>query len=164
MKILFFILFIVSLEITAQSNRFLSLDIERISNTKRIKYFEQDKISFKLKNSRHKYKGIIVSLNDTALIIDSTGFILYKNIRKISVDKSNSLTHVASAFISGCGIAYVGLDALNNAINSDKPILRWLDIEIGVGLVAVGQAFKIFTVRHYKINKKHRLKFIDDTP
>ena len=129
-----------------------------------IKYFEQDKIILKVKNSNHKYKGVIVSLNDTALILDSTSFILYKDIRKILVDKSTSLTHVAAAFITGCGVGYIGLDALNNAINNNKPILRILDVEIGVGLIAIGQAFRVFTIKHYKINKKHRLKFIDDTP
>lgn len=164
MKILYLILLVFSLHLTAQSNRFLSLDIEHPSHTKRIKYYEQDKIMVKLKNDPHKYKGTIMLLNDSAMILDSTSLILYKDIRKVLVDRSNSLTHVAAAFITGCGIGYVGLDALNNAINNDKPILRWIDVEIGIGLVAIGQAFRIFAIRHYKINSKHRLKYIDDTP
>jgi len=162
--ILFFILFGFSVEITAQSNRFLSLDIERISTTKRIKFYEKDKISLKIKGSKHKIKGIIVSINDTSIFIDSTETVLIKNIRKILVDKSNYLTHAASIFISGCGVGYVGLDALNNVINNDKPILRCVDVQIGLGLLAVGQAFRIFSIKRYTINKKHRLKFIDDTP
>ena len=162
--IVIFILFLFSGEIYAQSNRFLSLEIERISTTKRIKIYEQDKIMFKVKGSRHKYKGIMVSVNDTSIVIDSTETILIKNIRKILVDKSNYLTHAASIFISGCGIGYVGLDALNNVINNDKPVLRWVDVQIGVGLLAIGQAFRVFAIKRYTINKKHRLRFIDDTP
>jgi len=162
--ILLFILIVFSAGISAQSNRFLSLDIEHLSNTKRIKFYEGDQIIFKLKGSRYKYKGTLVWVNDSSIIMDSTKTFLIKNIRKILVDKSNHLTRAAATFISGCGVGYMGLDAFNNIINSDTPILRWLDVEIGVGLVVVGRAFKVLAIKRYKINKKHRLKFIDDTP
>ncbi|MEO8760690.1 MAG: hypothetical protein ABI448_07365 [Bacteroidia bacterium] len=164
MKILCFILCFISLQLAAQSNRFLSLDIERPGTTKRIKYYDQDKIVFKIKGSRHKYKGIMVALTDSSFTLDSTKIILLKNIRKVMVDKSNHLTRAACTFISGCGIGYMGLDALNNAINSNTPVFRTQTLEIGAGLIIVGQSFKIFSLRRYTINKKHRLKFIDDTP
>ncbi len=164
MKILWLLLFVFSVNLFAQSNRFLSLDVEKLRTTKRIKFYVQDKIILKIKNDPHKYKGTIMLLNDTVLILDSTKLIFYKDIRKVLVDRSNSLTRVASTFISGCGVGYIALDALNNAINNNKPILRILDVEIGVSLLAIGQAFRIFAIKHYKINKKHTLKFIDDTP
>ncbi|HTA63796.1 MAG TPA: hypothetical protein VK835_15140 [Bacteroidia bacterium] len=164
MKILCFILFIFSVELTAQSNKFMSLDIEHGSNTHRIKFYLQDKITFKLKENNKKHGGIITDVNDTALTLDSTTTILYKNINKVLVNNSNYLTRAASAFLIGCGVGYVALDALNNAINADKPILRLLDVEIGVGLVIIGEAIKILSIKRYKINKKHHIKFIDDTP
>ena len=142
----------------------MSLDVEHKSTTRRIKLYIQDKISFKVKQDNKKYKGIITDVTDTSLTLDSITSVPYKNISKILVDNSNYLTRSASAFLTGCGIGYVVLDAFNNAINKDKPILRLLDIEIGVGLVIVGQAIKILSIKRYKINSKHRIKFIDDTP
>jgi len=142
----------------------MSLDVEHKSTTRRIKFYIQDKISFKVKQDNKKYKGIITDVTDTSLTLDSITTVPYKNISKILVDNSNYLTRSASAFLTGCGIGYVVLDAFNNAINKDKPILRLLDIEIGVGLVIVGQAIKILSIKRYKINSKHRIKFIDDTP
>ena len=164
MKILYFIFFVFSIELVAQSNKFMSLDIEHRSTTNRIKYYINDEIIFKLKGGKKKHKGIITDVNDTALILDSKRLILYKNINKILVDNSNYLTRAASSFLIGCGAGYVGLDAFNNAINGTKPILRLLDIEIGAGLVIIGETIKILSIRRYKINKKHHIKFIDDTP
>jgi len=163
-KILCFILFIFSVEIVAQSNKFMSLDIEHKSTTHRIKFYLQDKITFKLKQDKKKYTGIITDVTETSFTIDSTTTVLYTNLNKILVDNSNYLTRAASAFLIGCGVGYVGLDALNNAINGNKPILRLLDVEIGAGLVIIGEAIKILSIKRYKINKKHRIKFIDDTP
>ena len=163
-KILCFIFFISSFELIAQSNKFMSLDIEHKSTTRRIKFYIQNKISFKLKQDKKKYKGVITDVKDSSLTLDSTTTILYKNINKILVDNSNYLTRSASSFLIGCGVGYVGLDALNNAINGNKPILRLLDIEIGAGLVIIGEAIKILSIKRYKINKKHHIKFIDDTP
>ena len=142
----------------------MSLDIEHRSTTHRIKFYIQDKIAFKLKQDKKKYKGIITAVNDTALTLDSTTIFLYKNIDKVLVDNSNYLTRSASSFLIGCGVGYVALDALNNAINGNKPILRLLDIEIGAGLVIIGEAIKILSIKRYKINKRHHIKFIDDTP
>jgi hypothetical protein len=163
-KILCFILFVFSAELVAQSNKFMSLDVQHKSTTHRIKFYLQDKITFKLKEDNKKYQGIITDVTDTSLTIDSTTTCLYKNINKVLVDNSNYLTRAASAFLIGCGVGYVALDALNNAINANKPILRLLDIEIGAGLVTIGEAIKILSIKRYKINKKHHIKFIDDTP
>jgi len=142
----------------------MSLDIEHKSTTHRIKFYLKDKITFKLKQDNKRYQGIITDVNDTALTLDSTKTILYKNISKVLVDNSNYLTHAASAFLIGCGVGYIALDALNNAINANKPVLRLLDVEIGVGLVVIGEAIKILSIKRYKINKKHHIQFIDDTP
>jgi hypothetical protein len=164
MKILCFILFIFSIEIYAQSNKFMALEVEHKSTTRRIKFFVQDKLTFKLKDDKRKYTGIITELSDTTLVINNKFIISYKDIDKVIIDNSNHLTRAASAFLIGCGAGYLALDALNNAINGNRPILRLLDIEIGVGLVAIGEAIKILTIKRYKINKKHHIKFIDDTP
>ena len=142
----------------------MALEIERTSNTKLIKFYVQDKLTFKLQGDRRKYSGIITELNDSSFVINNKVIISYKYIGKVIVDNSNHLTRAASAFLIGCGAGYMALDAINNAINGNKPILRLIDIEIGVGLVVIGGAIKYFSLKRYKINKKHRIKFIDDTP
>jgi hypothetical protein len=142
----------------------MALEVEHKSTTRRIKFFVQDKLTFKLKDDKRKYTGIITELSDTTLVINNKFIISYKDIDKVIIDNSNHLTRAASAFLIGCGAGYLALDALNNAINGNRPILRLLDIEIGVGLVAIGEAIKILTIKRYKINKKHHIKFIDDTP
>ena len=142
----------------------MSLEIERKSTTKRIKFFVLDKLTFKMQGDKRKYSGIITELNDSSFVINNKFQISYKNLSKIIVDNSNYLTRSASSFLIGCGAGYVALDALNNLINNNKPTLRLLNVEIGASLVAVGAAIKILSYKRYKINKKHRIKFIDDTP
>jgi hypothetical protein len=164
MKFSLFIFLLFSLGLNAQSNKFLSLDIEHLSTTKRIKYYEQDKIIFKVKNDKHKYKGIMVSVNDSFFVLDSTRTFRIKDVQKILVDNSNHLTRAATTFISGCGAGYIIIDAFNNIINLDSPIFNIRTLEIGAGLIIVGQVIRILSIKRYKINKNHRLKFIDDTP
>ena len=142
----------------------MSLEIEHGSNFKRIKYFTGDEIIYKLKQDNRRYHGVITMISDTGIIVDTSVVVLYKEIGKVLVDNSNSLTKVASVFFKGCGIGYVGLDILNNLINSNKPVINPLTIEIGTGLFLSGQIIKWLSIKHYKINKKHRIKFIDDTP
>lgn len=149
--------------IREETNRFLSLDVYKLHGMKRIKFYEQDKIIVKVKTYRNKFKGTIFSLRDTALVLDST-VILYKDIEKIIVDNNNSLTKVAERFLGYSGIGYMALDALNNAINNNKPVVNPRTIAIGLGLIVTGQAIKLLSIKHYKINSRHRIKFIDDNP
>ena len=163
-KLIIFFLFSLCLELAAQSNQFLSLNLKRGNNTKRIKFYLQDEICFKIPHSKKKITGIITSLSDSGLVLDSQRYIAYKNIKKILIDLSNHLTHAASTFISGCGLGYIGLDALNNAINANSPVFKLQTLEIGAGLVLGGQIIRICSTKRYKMNRRHSLKFIDDTP
>jgi hypothetical protein len=159
-----YVLFFITTGLFAQSNRFMSLDIEHASSTKRIKYFVGDEIIYKVKQDRNRYHGVITMVSDTGIMVDTSVIVLYKEIAKVLVNNSNSLTKVASVFLKGCGIGYIGLDILNNLINSNKPIINPLTIEIGAGLFLSGQIIRWLSMKHYKINKKHRIKFIDDAP
>ena len=147
--------------IKEETNRFLSLDIHKARTIKRIKFYEQDKITLKVKDYKTKFRGTIYNLSDTSLILDST-LILYKDIEKIIVDNNNSLTKVASAFLMGAGGGYITLDALNNLINSNVPIVNPRTVVIGAVLIVSGQMIKWLSIKHYTINKNHRIKFIDD--
>src|ERR1035437_7986289 len=108
MRIVVYIILLIVLsgvEASAQSNKFMSLDIRKAATTKRIKYYEHDKIIFKLRDDNTKYRGTINALNDSALVIDSA-LILYKDIRTVLVDNSNSLTKVARAFLMTAGAGF----------------------------------------------------------
>lgn len=148
----------------AQSNRFLALEIEKINTTKRIKYFEKDEILFKVKGSHKKYRGIITALSDSAMQLDNQKLIYFTNITKVVVDNSNYLTRAGSAFLIGAGAGFVALDSFNNLINGDRPVIKPLSIEISTGLLSAGYIIRFFERKRYRINSRHRLKFIDDTP
>ena len=158
-RILSYILFFMATSLVAQSNKFMSLDIERASTLKRIKFFVGDEIIYKRKQDKKRYHGIITMVSDSGIMVDTTVIVLYKEIAN-----SNSLTKVSSVFLKGCGIGYAGLDIVNNLINSNKPIINPLTLEIGAGLFLSGQIIKWLSIKHYKINNRHRIKFIDDTP
>ncbi len=172
-RIVSFLLFLVMLsafEASAQkqllrgeSNKFMSLDIKKGTTVKRIKFYENDNIILKVKSYKGRFKGTITSLSDTALMMDSM-IILYKDITKVLVDNNNSLTKVARVFLMTAGGGYIGLDIINNLINSNAPVVNPRTVIIGVSLVIIGQSIKWLSVKHYKINASHRIKYIDDTP
>ena len=166
-----FILFYNVFNIVAQTehrieetNEFLSLDVHKAHNTKRIKFYKGEKIVLKIKNHHKKYKGNIVSLSDTALALDNDTVVLYKNIEKIIINNSTSFTKVAKNFLKAAGGGYIFLDILNNVINSSIPLINPRTIVIGVTLIATGQVIRLLSIKRYKINTQNRIKFIDDNP
>ena len=146
-----------------ESNKFMSLDIKKGATVKRIKFYEQDKIILKVKTYKGRFKGTITSLSDTALVMDSMT-IMYKDITKILVNQSSWTTIVSRKFLMTAGGLYMALDIVNNLINSNVPVVNPRTIVIGVGLIVIGQSIKWLSMRHYTINKNHRIKFIVDTP
>ena len=147
-----------------ETNKFMSLDIKKVGTTKRIKFYENDNIILKVRSYKKKFKGTIVSLCDTSLTLDSNTVILYKDIEKVVVDNNNSLTKVARTFLMSAGGGYIALDIINNLINSNHPTINPRTVIIGVALVIIGESIKWLSVKHYKIDKEHRIKYIDDTP
>jgi len=147
-----------------ESNRFMSLDIKKAGTVKRIKFYEQDDIILKVKSYKKKFRGVIISLSDTSLTLDSNTVVLYKDIEKVVVDNNNSLTKVAKVFLMTAGGGYIALDAINNLINSNVPVINPRTVIIGAALIVSGQLVKWLSVKHYKINSRNRIKFIDDTP
>lgn len=145
-----------------ESNRFMSLDIKKVGTVRRIKFYENDNIILKVKRYKGRFKGTITSLSDTALIMDSM-IILYKDITKVLVDNNNYVTSITKKFLRSSGALYMLLDAVNNAINSNTPIINPRTVIIGVSLIVIGQSVKWLSIKHYKINSRHRIKFIDDT-
>jgi hypothetical protein len=147
-----------------ESNRFMSLDIKKPGTIKRIKFYENDKIIFKVKTYRGRFKGMITNLTDTTLTLDNITVVSYKDIAKVLVDNNNSLTKVARAFLMTAGGGYIALDIVNNLITSTSPVINPRTIIIGAALVVIGQSIKWLSVKHYKIDKNHRIKYIDDNP
>jgi hypothetical protein len=141
----------------------MSLDIKKAGTVKRIKFYENDKIIFKVKTYKGRFKGTITSLSDTALVMDSM-IIMYKDITHILIDQSNWSTKVSRKFLMTAGGLYMSLDIVNNLINSNVPVVNPRTIVIGVALIIIGQSIKWLSIKHYKINKNHRIKYIDDTP
>jgi len=146
-----------------ESNKFMSLDIKKAGTVKRIKFYENDYITLKVKSYKKKFRGTITSLTDTSLVVDSMT-IMYKDITKVVVDNNNSLTKVARAFLMIAGGGYIGLDIINNLINSNVPTINPRTVIIGAALIVSGQLVKWLSIKHYKIDNKHRIKYIDDTP
>jgi hypothetical protein len=169
-----FLLFLVMLSVVEasaqkfflreESNRFMSLDIKKPGTIKRIKFYENDKIILKVKTYRGRFKGTITNLTDTTLTLDNATVVFYKDIEKVLLDQSNSVTKVASNFLKVAGGGYIALDIVNNLITSTSPIINPRTIVIGAVLIVTGQLVKWLCMRHYKIDKNHRIKYIDDTP
>ena len=150
--------------INALTHKFLALDIYKVNSVKRIKFYENDKIIVKVKTYQGKFKGVITNLNDTGLTLDNTMIISYNDIKKILIDKSNFLIRLTGNFIRVAGGGYILLDVVNNLINSDSPIINIRTVIIGCSLIVTGGAIRWLSVSRYKIDKRHTIKFIDDTP
>ena len=162
MKSLYFIFLLIACASYAQTNNFLALQHKKAKGEKLVKFYCGDKICLKTSLTNKQQKGIITSLSDTSLTLDSTRVILYKSITKLLVDNSTFVTRSVARFLIGCGIGFVTIDTFNNLINGDSPAVKPISVGISAGLVLVGEAINLLTIKRYKMSKKNKLIFIKD--
>lgn len=155
-SILMAILLFSTLQI-ASAQKFLALD-KPAGREKRLRFFEGDRLTFRLKNDPTRYSGIITHLEDQSLYIGDTR-VLLSDIDAITIRnryKDSGILNSAPFILPLAGLIYFAADGLNpgSKISSGTYI-------VSGSLIGTGVIIKLFQKKTYRIDGTRRLKIID---
>lgn len=122
-----------------------------------IKLKKGNNIRIKTKDS--EVYGPITFISMSSIVLSDQFEFELKDIKSISVIRS--LYYQLSKALPIAGIAYVGLDATNRAINDEKPVFEESTLTIGASLFMSQVVFRPLSFKKMKIGKKWKVEIID---
>ena len=127
---------------------------------KRIRFYQNDEISFRLEGSRRFFTHAITFIGDSSIVLDGNWILPLSEIDKVKINRASHLLHTFSRFLVDCGIGFFVLDSFNSLTNGDQ-LLKTQVIEESSGLILSGLILQRVMIRKYKINSRRTLKIID---
>ena len=146
------------------SQKILALNVYKWTGAKRIRFYEKDQLTYRVRGSRKCFTHTIVYMQDSLLMFDNGNQVATSEIDRIVINHSNFLSRSLSRFLFDVGAGFISLDIFNNFINSDAPIIKSLVVKEGAGLMAAGILLRVLPVKRYRINSHKVLKIIDTSP
>jgi hypothetical protein len=138
------------------------LVLDKPGIVKRIRFYPGTRLTFKLTDDKRLYAGKIEAIRKHSVVIFNTELPI-RDIRKVRVPQQAPM----GKFLYGLGSGMRGVGTLfaligggNYLLTSDQKNGR-VTAQAGLGLLGVGQLFRGFNRRTYKINKNRRLKTIE---
>lgn len=155
----------ISFSISSPAQKFIALDVYHFTgNMKRIRFYKNDRIIFKEKDSRALYSGVIIDINDTSFTIEKQDPVRIKDVACIVIDRSNFVTRAIPEFLMAFGGGFIALDSFNNFVNGDSPVIKKEAVIEGVAFAASGWLLMSFAKKKHRIGRRCALKVIDVTP
>ena len=147
----------------AFSQKFLALDVYKLGEMKRIRFYEKDQLTFRFRDGRKFFTHTIVRFEDSTIIFDAKLELTVSEIECIRVDRSTFVTHGLSHFLTDIGIGFIVLDSFNNLLNKEAPVVKTQTLKEGIPLIISGLIIKRMMIRKYRIGERRKLKIIDGT-
>jgi hypothetical protein len=154
--------------LVSHAQNVLMLDVYKPwGGMKRIHYYPKDEIGLKIKELRHTFRGRILIIHDSSIVIvgrEGIDSISIKQIRMIVTDRSNWLTRAFSSFFRTAGVGVIILDTFNNVINNESQLIKPRIVITGASLFAAGMILKLYGTKRYRIGKNKILRIINTSP
>jgi hypothetical protein len=157
-NLIFILLFIHTNNSVAQ--KILTLTKPGIIN--RIRYYENNEISFKLKGEHIVHTGNITQLNDSSFLLNNMYPVRVDAIRMIIDYKKGRWARFFHRLLLTGGIFYYAVGTANRII-IHYPVFEKNFLITSAGITGSSFLFTPFTSRRYRINKYRYLKVIDVT-
>lgn len=133
------------------------LVIEKPGTVKNIKFEVNDRIKFKLENNM-KINGRIQKLTDSSVFINREEFLFLK-IKYFYRDRFG--WKVLSNTTFQAGVAYLGIDALNNLVNNERPVVSAKTLKPSMILIIIGVLASPLIEKRLEVRKKWRVRVLD---
>lgn len=105
--------------------------------------------------------GEIISIRDSSLIVDHVSIGL-NDIEGVIFNRR--LVGTLSSFLKASGVAYIGLDIFNAAVNGDKPIVSLYTLAPPLAVIGGGYLLGAFAQKKYLRSAKYRFRILDTSP
>lgn len=131
----------------------------------RIRYAENNEISFKLKGEHIIHTGKITFLTDSSFLLNELYPIPLNNIAVVVDYKKGRWARFLHRLTLTAGIMYNGIGTANRLIFNDAPpVFEPKFMLLSLGMIGGSFIFTPFISRRYKLNSTRYLKVLDVTP
>ena len=160
-KLIYFILFVLSLIRIYGPVSGQNIFILEKSGIKNYKYYQDDAIKIELQGQ--KIAGNITFITDSSLFINGYGEVNIQQISKIYTQRWGY--SLLQKVLLGIGIPYLLLNTLNGTISKEQEMPGSKTLAISGGLIIAGIALTPLTSRTHTIKKygKWKVKILDLT-
>lgn len=151
--------------------KYITLDVSPlIGKIRRYRFFTGDKINFRLRNDKSKFKTTLNSITDSSFTIsrysDGAGTIDYteiqlKNVRQIKISKRIPFVSEASYYFPMAGVLFIGADLINKGSDNKRYTTDASTLIVGGALMAAGFLCYKLSFAPYKINQRNKLKVME---
>lgn len=146
---------------TLQAQKFLALTKKGINT--RIRYYEGDRVGFKLKGEKHIYKGTISYCGAASVMLSDSITIQLPDVAVFYDYEHGRAAKFGSRLLITAGIFYGAIVLINGAL-ADSGELQNKNNAIAVGcMIGGGLILLPFGNKRYKLNSNRRLSIIDVT-
>ena len=143
-----------------RAQRVLTLNKPGMVN--RIRYYEKNEISFKLRGEHIVHTGNITHLNDSSFLLNELYPIRVNDISMVIDYKKGYWARFLHRLTLTAGIMYYGIGTANRLIFKDSPpVFEGKFVLTSLAMVGGSFLFTPFTCRKYRINKNRYLKVLD---
>jgi hypothetical protein len=135
------------------------LILENIHSMKNFKYYQGNRVIFKLTESKSRISDNIYDLTDSTVIFEGIGEV--KISRICCIYRENWLIDILSSLSLIGGVAYFGIDSFNRMINHEYPVVQQETMLISGGMIVFSMVLLPFRYRKINVSEKWRLKTFD---
>ncbi len=157
----------------AKPSRYLALDaIGGLGGFHRYRYFEGDPINFRIRTDGAKYRATLTGVTDSSFSVLMNNEVMgraesvpfrFADVQRVYAHRQIPFVTAGSVLFPIAGIVYVLADFINSR-NSDglngKPRFDSNSLIPGGALVLAGGLCYKLSNTSYRINERHRLKFM----
>jgi len=138
------------------------LVLDKPGKVSRLRFYTGSRIAFKLTGEKQLYSGVITAIRKNAIVVHYTDIPL-SEIFSLKVPQRARFGRILSGFgsgLRGVGSLFFLVGAANFVLKPQDRENSRVTAQSGLSAFLVGQTFKIFNKRNYKLNKNRRLKTI----
>ncbi len=156
--LLFFFIFLCS---NLMAQKFLALTKPGLHS--RLRFYEGDKVGFKLKGEKHIYNGQISYCTTTAVMLADSIPIQLADVAVFYDYEHGAAARFGSTLLLTAGIFYGAIVLINGGLAHSGDLQNSNNAIVIGSLLGGGLLLYPFGHRHYKLNSNKRLSIIDVT-
>ena len=154
-------LFIVANNFAVQAQAHLEIEHKTMFgvHTSTLNYFQ--KISIKTTEGEKLKHLVITGFSDSAFVFKDHKPLAFSSAKRITLLADRPLASLFGRFFRRFGIAFFGLNTLNQAITGNTPVFQVQALYIGSGIYSLGLALKAFENKQIRVRATTKFKTIE---
>jgi hypothetical protein len=158
---IFCILVLMTLSITAFSQKSLQITFTRFGKLKKYEIPLGQSLEYKLKGQHTFHKNRITNLQDSLIVLSHDSVLTLSQIKKIRIRHHNYHNKLFRTIFTLGAVGYPLLNIVNNALNSNSPLLDQKAMIVSASFLSALLITREMGITRLRITKNKTLKVVD---